>query len=103
MKKASSVFTIAVGSRDPASPPHTEDSGLCKGCIFEPSDYSLFEGDYEIVHYNTKAGTRKPRQVKVCKNPHSGEMVETKGGNHTTLKEWKAAHGFATVESWLTK
>jgi hypothetical protein len=35
--------------------------------------------------------------VKVYKNPHSGEIVETKGGNHKTLKQWKAEHGFATV------
>lgn len=50
-----------------------------------------------------KAGTRKPRQVNVYKNPNTGEVVETKGGNHKTLKEWKAEHGSATVESWLTK
>lgn len=47
--------------------------------------------------------SRKPRQLKVYKNPHSGEVVETKGGNHKTLKQWKAAHGAATVESWLSK
>jgi hypothetical protein len=48
-------------------------------------------------------GIRKPRQVKVYKNPHTGEVVETKGGNHKILKEWKAQHGSTTVESWLTK
>ncbi|RAI64758.1 transcriptional regulator [Pseudomonas fluorescens] len=51
----------------------------------------------------SKTSTRRPRQVKVYKNPHTGEVVETKGGNHKTLKEWKAQHGAATVESWLTK
>lgn len=51
----------------------------------------------------SKAGSRKPRQVKVYKNPQTGEVVETKGGNHKTLKEWKAQHGAATVESWLAK
>ncbi|GAB6405522.1 histone-like nucleoid-structuring protein, MvaT/MvaU family [Pseudomonas sp. MHK4] len=50
-----------------------------------------------------KTGRRKPRQLKVYKNPHTGEVVETKGGNHKTLKEWKAEHGSATVESWLSK
>jgi hypothetical protein len=50
-----------------------------------------------------KAGTRRARQVKVYKNPHTGEVVETKGGNHKTLKEWKAEHGSQTVESWLKK
>jgi hypothetical protein len=51
----------------------------------------------------SQSGTRKPRQVKVYKNPESGEIVETKGGNHKTLKEWKAKYGSDKVESWLTK
>jgi len=46
--------------------------------------------------------TRKPRSLKTYKNPHSGEVVETKGGNHKTLKEWKAEYGSDTVESWLS-
>ena len=44
---------------------------------------------------------RKPREVKRYKNPHSGEVVETKGGNHKILKQWKQEHGSQTVESWL--
>ena len=47
--------------------------------------------------------SRKPRQLKVYKNPHTGERVETKGGNHKTLKEWKSQHGAEEVESWLAK
>ena len=47
--------------------------------------------------------SRKPRQLKVYKNPHTGERVETKGGNHKTLKEWKSQHGADEVESWLAK
>jgi len=27
--------------------------------------------------------------------------VETKGGNHKILKQWKQEHGSDTVESWL--
>jgi hypothetical protein len=46
-------------------------------------------------------GTRKPRSLKVYKNPHNNEVIETKGGNHTGLKRWKAEHGSDTVESWL--
>jgi len=45
---------------------------------------------------------RKPRQLKIYTNPHTGERVETKGGNHKTLKEWKAEHGAETVESWVS-
>jgi hypothetical protein len=48
-------------------------------------------------------GKRKPRETKVYKNPHTGEVVETKGGNHKTLKEWKTKHGADEVESWLAK
>jgi hypothetical protein len=51
----------------------------------------------------SKSGARKPRQVKIYKNPESGEVVETKGGNHKILKEWKAKYGSDKVESWLTK
>lgn len=47
--------------------------------------------------------SRKPRQLKVYTNPHTGERVETKGGNHKTLKEWKSQHGADEVESWLAK
>lgn len=45
---------------------------------------------------------RKPRSVKVYKNPHTGEVIETKGGNHKGLKEWKAEHGSDVVESWVS-
>lgn len=46
---------------------------------------------------------RKPREIKVYKNPHNGEVVETKGGNHKILKEWKAKWGREEVEAWLAK
>lgn len=46
--------------------------------------------------------TRKARAMKVYQNPHTGEVVETKGGNHKTLKQWKAEHGSDVVESWLS-
>ncbi|MDT4838600.1 hypothetical protein FQZ97_723620 [compost metagenome] len=44
--------------------------------------------------------TRRARQVKTYKNPHTGEIVQTKGGNHKVLKEWKAEFGAETVEGW---
>jgi len=46
--------------------------------------------------------TRRQRQVKQYKNPHNGEVIETKGGNHKTLKEWKSKWGGDVVESWAT-
>lgn len=96
------------------------DKGLEKEIEFEGKLRGLL-GQYgkslkDIIsildpHTSIKAGkgiaaptqtTRKPRSVKVYKNPHTGEVVETKGGNHKTLKEWKAKHGSETVESWLS-
>ncbi|MBB1606064.1 MULTISPECIES: histone-like nucleoid-structuring protein, MvaT/MvaU family [unclassified Pseudomonas] len=44
---------------------------------------------------------RKERLVKVYKNPNTGEIVGTKGGNHRVLKAWKAEFGRDAVESWL--
>ena len=44
---------------------------------------------------------RRPRVVKVYENPHTGERIETKGGNHRGLKAWKQEHGSDTVESWV--
>ncbi|MGM3216524.1 histone-like nucleoid-structuring protein, MvaT/MvaU family [Pseudomonas sp. PhalM4] len=44
---------------------------------------------------------RRARQVKQYKNPHNGELIETKGGNHRLLKEWKAKYGADVVEGWL--
>ncbi|WP_411388615.1 histone-like nucleoid-structuring protein, MvaT/MvaU family [Pseudomonas sp. MPB23] len=46
---------------------------------------------------------RRARVVKVYQNPHTGELIETKGGNHRGLKAWKEEYGAATVESWLRK
>ncbi|MCK9744144.1 histone-like nucleoid-structuring protein, MvaT/MvaU family [Pseudomonas syringae] len=52
---------------------------------------------------SSKTSTRKPRQVKTYKNPHSGEVVETRGGNHKVLKDWKTEYGSDEVESWLAQ
>ncbi|MEE4996282.1 histone-like nucleoid-structuring protein, MvaT/MvaU family [Pseudomonas alliivorans] len=49
------------------------------------------------------SGTRKPRDLKVYKNPNTGEVIETKGGNHKALKAWKAEYGSGVVEGWLKR
>ncbi|MDH1869262.1 DNA binding protein [Pseudomonas chengduensis] len=46
-------------------------------------------------------GARRERAVKRYKNPNTGEVIETKGGNHKVLKAWKAEHGAEAVEAWL--
>ncbi len=45
-------------------------------------------------------GNRKPREVKIYEHPDTGERIETKGGNHKTLKTWKEEFGSEMVESW---
>ncbi len=47
------------------------------------------------------AGTKAPRKLKVYKNPNTGEIIETKGGNHKVLKAWKTEFGAKVVEGWL--
>ncbi|MEW5608654.1 histone-like nucleoid-structuring protein, MvaT/MvaU family [Pseudomonas juntendi] len=44
---------------------------------------------------------RKERALKRYHNPHTSEVVETKGGNHKTLKDWKQQYGSDVVESWV--
>ncbi len=48
-------------------------------------------------------GTRRKRKLKIYKNPNTGEVVETRGGNQKTLKAWKDEFGSDTVESWLVR
>ncbi|MCH4563649.1 MULTISPECIES: histone-like nucleoid-structuring protein, MvaT/MvaU family [Halomonas] len=49
------------------------------------------------------AGGRRKRKLKIYKNPNTGEVVETRGGNQKTLKAWKDEYGNDTVESWLVR
>ncbi|XVN17146.1 histone-like nucleoid-structuring protein, MvaT/MvaU family [Pseudomonas corrugata] len=51
----------------------------------------------------SKPSTRKSRELKVYKNPHTAEVIETKGSNHKILKEWKMKYGSEAVENWLKK
>lgn len=92
------------------------DEGLKKEIEFESKLRKLL-GEYNYSLRNVidlldpSAGTgrkaaaeqpaRRERAVKRYKNPHNGELIETKGGNHTGLKAWKQKHGAETVESWL--
>ncbi|MFQ3787575.1 histone-like nucleoid-structuring protein, MvaT/MvaU family [Halomonas sp. A29] len=46
---------------------------------------------------------RRKRKLKIYKNPKTGEVVETRGGNQKTLKAWKDEFGSDTVEGWLVR
>ncbi|WP_282706491.1 DNA binding protein [Pseudomonas syringae] len=53
------------------------------------------------LHPDTgRATVGKGRPVMRYRNPLTGEVLETKGTNHKTLRQWKAAHGRDLVESW---
>ena len=43
---------------------------------------------------------RPKRPMKTYKNPHTGETVQTRGGNHKTLNEWRDKYGKEAVQSW---
>lgn len=48
-----------------------------------------------------RAAAGKGRALKRYVNPYTQEVVETKGGNHKVLKQWREKWGAAVVDSWL--
>lgn len=44
--------------------------------------------------------TGAKRRLMRFENPHTGEVVETRGGNHATLRQWRAEYGKDEVNSW---
>ncbi len=63
--------------------------------ILSAMDPSIAAGKAE-----TATGSRPKRQLKTYKNPHTGEVVQTRGGNHKTLNEWRKKYGKEAVQSW---
>lgn len=43
---------------------------------------------------------RKKRPLKTYRNPHTGEVVQTRGGNHKTLNAWRKQYGRDEVARW---
>lgn len=50
---------------------------------------------------STTTSTRAKRPLKTFKNPHTGEVVRTRGGNHKTLKDWREKYGKDEVAKWV--
>ena len=70
-----------------------------------PSIIAILDPDAKSGKFSRASkttGTKRARKIKQYKNPNSGEVIETKGGNHKVLKEWKAKWGSDVVESWVT-
>lgn len=49
---------------------------------------------------NGSGKVRKPRETMVYKNPHTGEVIKTKGANTKTLKAWREKYGADEVAKW---
>ncbi|KXS55400.1 MAG: transcriptional regulator MvaT, P16 subunit [Marinobacter sp. T13-3] len=48
-----------------------------------------------------RVGSATPKRPMLrFKNPHTGEVVETRGGNHKTLNQWRQEFGKEEVKSW---
>jgi hypothetical protein len=50
-----------------------------------------------------KAGDKRfqARPLKTYKNPHTGEVVKTKGGNHKVLNAWRETYGKDVIDAWM--
>ena len=67
---------------------------------------TLLQGDDSASAKRGKKSTvktRKPRKLKVFRNPETGETVETRGGNHRVLKAWKAQYKLENIDQWLVE
>ncbi len=77
--------------------------GLMKEYDKSPKDVLQILGAIDPSVAGAKAdgtGTRAKRPLKTYKNPHTGEVVKTRGGNHKTLNEWRDKYGKEAVQSW---
>ncbi|MGQ7245154.1 histone-like nucleoid-structuring protein, MvaT/MvaU family [Salinicola sp. V024] len=63
----------------------------------------LSPDDTRYVPQSSTANGRRKRKLKIYKNPNTGEVIETRGGNHKALKAWKDEHGSETVEGWVVR
>ncbi len=72
------------------------------------TEYSKDENDVlQVLGINpsAKAAVRRTtgakRPLKTYKNPNTGEVVKTRGGNHKVLNAWRQQYGKDKVDSWL--
>ena len=59
--------------------------------------------DQRGVKTTASGNVRRKRRLKIYKNPKTGEVIETRGGNHKGLRSWKDEYGDEAVESWLVR
>lgn len=49
-----------------------------------------------------KKTNRQSKPLQTYQNPHTGEIVKTRGGNHKVLNAWRDKYGKDTVNGWKT-
>ena len=79
----------------------TEHGKLARD-VCEMLDPSYRSTSGKSVKASTTEG-RKKRPLKVYKNPHTGQVVETRGGNHKVIQGWKAEFGNEEVVGWVVE
>lgn len=57
--------------------------------------------DPEAGRPTSVKGRPRARVVKTYRNPLTGKVVQTKGGNNLALRAWRAQFGLEEVESWV--
>ena len=64
---------------------------------------SLIEDLFEVLLSEERlasAADSTTKPLRRYRNPHTGEVVETRGSNHSRLKEWKREYGADVLPSW---
>lgn len=64
---------------------------------------SLIEDLFEVLLSEDKlaaAANSITKPLRRYRNPHTGEVVETRGSNHCRLREWKKQYGADVLPAW---
>lgn len=86
---------VTISTRSPKKP--TVDSGVAKG----PEQGASSSAQEKLA--SKPVGSKVPggrRQTRKYTNPHTGEVVKTRGGNHRVLNEWRKRYGADVVDGW---
>ncbi|WP_397453643.1 histone-like nucleoid-structuring protein, MvaT/MvaU family [Pseudomonas sp. NA-150] len=64
---------------------------------------SLIDDLFEVILSEGRlaaAATSITKPLRRYRNPHTGEVVETRGSNHCKLREWKHQYGAEVLPAW---
>jgi hypothetical protein len=64
---------------------------------------SLVDDLFEVLLSEERlaaAANPSTKPLRRYRNPHTGEVVQTRGSNHTRLKAWKRQYGADVLPNW---